>query len=392
MKVFSILIFLSSGLAFADYDSSFVHYCKTGQLSKAKEVLSKNPSSLNGVSGQWSCLPASLYNKKNKVAKWVISKGANVNQAGWPGTPLGLAVKNNNLEMIKILLEAGANFSKYPNYHTPGTFQRSGECWSGHSLGGIYKQCREMIILRGQVKALKLFLSNGFEVFPKDLYKALDEDRMAMAKLINEKIVDWSPYYNYINQHMPIAFLASLKGQNIILETVIQHSDVNKQPGKIRINDKVTWNAMPIAAAAVKNNLVILSKLLKQSSRLAPWGYFPIAADPIQAAAYFGSLEAIKLLVSDADIGSQLKDRRVRVQGGEMVGSIWGEFGYDALHISALKGNLEILKELISAGWDHKSKLSKQGQFDWIPTELTALDVAKKNNQVEVIRYLESLD
>jgi ankyrin repeat protein len=98
------------------YRSAPIHWaCKNGNLEMVAFLLSRG-AHLNVVNdGGWTPLVAAS-TKNPDVARLLLSKGAPVDQRdGYGYTPLMYAAKGANLEMIEVLLNAGAN----PNLQSP---------------------------------------------------------------------------------------------------------------------------------------------------------------------------------------------------------------------------------------------------------------------------------
>ncbi len=85
-----------------------------GDLVKVKELVENAPD-LATVTGnnRFTPLLFATNHNKSEIAEYLISKGANINEIFLPdyygNTPISFAIKNGNLNLIKLLYEKGAN-------------------------------------------------------------------------------------------------------------------------------------------------------------------------------------------------------------------------------------------------------------------------------------------
>lgn len=105
-------------------DTPFIHYAsKSPKLDILKIMLAANAdinsvnkqkvSFLTGLMSKYSIIPGSNY---YKMVELLMSKGANINHKDrWGNTPLSLEVRDENLPLIRLLIQKGAK----PNYKHP---------------------------------------------------------------------------------------------------------------------------------------------------------------------------------------------------------------------------------------------------------------------------------
>src|SRR5436309_2813459 len=86
-----------------------LHFDRTGDLPKIKDVLEKGANVNGGADPYFSALYQAASEGKNDAVKLLIHAGANVNQIEGAGnTALIAAVFYGHKETVKILLENGA--------------------------------------------------------------------------------------------------------------------------------------------------------------------------------------------------------------------------------------------------------------------------------------------
>ena len=113
--------------------SLLLEHIKNDDMENVKEILEKNPELINEVDEYSISIlmyAVSDYNKPNiEMVKYLLEKGANVNYRNRAGvTPIHYAMgntKNNNV--IKILLDYGADV--YAINDIGGTVENYGKIW-----------------------------------------------------------------------------------------------------------------------------------------------------------------------------------------------------------------------------------------------------------------------
>lgn len=81
-----------------------------GDLTKVKKLVEENPELLNSIQAGRKPFVYAVINRQKDIAEYLISKGADVNEKNLISnyTPVIWAMRNNDLEMIKMLLNNGA--------------------------------------------------------------------------------------------------------------------------------------------------------------------------------------------------------------------------------------------------------------------------------------------
>ena len=82
-----------------------------GDLTKVKTLVEENPEILNSLQRGHKPLVYAVINRQKEIAEFLISRGADVNEKDKISsyTPIIWAMRNNDLEMIKMFLDIGAD-------------------------------------------------------------------------------------------------------------------------------------------------------------------------------------------------------------------------------------------------------------------------------------------
>ena len=82
------------------------HLASNGVLKGVKYMVEVQKANIEDASNNATSTPLMCAIKENKwvVVEYLLQKGANINTEGWGSNPLYEAVKNNNTEMVAILL------------------------------------------------------------------------------------------------------------------------------------------------------------------------------------------------------------------------------------------------------------------------------------------------
>ena len=115
----SIILILSIVLITINIKAQNIHSAASrGELSQIKEILKNNPEKINNLNGdQRSALQLAIKSKKNEVAKYLISAGADLfHKSNRDETALSFAVGAGNMDMVKLLITKNTlNKSTYSN-------------------------------------------------------------------------------------------------------------------------------------------------------------------------------------------------------------------------------------------------------------------------------------
>jgi uncharacterized protein len=114
MRIFIglILSFLLSFSIFAQEKNSVFDVARKGTLKEIKKIYKKDPKAIVALNENgFSPLILATYKNNNEVAKFLIEKGAKIDEVSEMGTPLMAAVVKGNLEIVKFLIEKKANIN-----------------------------------------------------------------------------------------------------------------------------------------------------------------------------------------------------------------------------------------------------------------------------------------
>ncbi len=96
----------------------FLKACEIGDLTKVKTKLKEDSNLINCVTKQgWTGLVLAVYNENVKIAKYLISNGADVNASNFKGTTVFMYAKTPILEkptqikFLDYLISVGANIN-----------------------------------------------------------------------------------------------------------------------------------------------------------------------------------------------------------------------------------------------------------------------------------------
>lgn len=107
-----VLSFLLSFSVLAQDNNSVFDVARKGSLKQIKKIYKKNPKAILSLNENgFSPLILATYKNNNEVAKFIIEKGAKIDEISEMGTPLMAAVVKGNLEIVKILINKKANLN-----------------------------------------------------------------------------------------------------------------------------------------------------------------------------------------------------------------------------------------------------------------------------------------
>ena len=109
-------------------ERKLIKYVKKGNIMKMKKILSNGRINPNNepfclIGGdQWNSLHHAVYNNRLKITLYLLNNyEMNIDKSDiWGWTVLHKAVALGNLEMVKLLLECGANMKKLTINSQPG--------------------------------------------------------------------------------------------------------------------------------------------------------------------------------------------------------------------------------------------------------------------------------
>ena len=114
-----IIYFLSIFSISAQEKFNVFDVARSGTIEQAKILLKTNPSCFNTTNKEgYSPLTLACYRNNLQVVKLLIQNGADVNVNSTMGTPLMAAVVKGNFEIVKILLKNKAQVNQPDNNGT----------------------------------------------------------------------------------------------------------------------------------------------------------------------------------------------------------------------------------------------------------------------------------
>jgi ankyrin repeat protein len=265
----------------------------------------------------------------------IASSGPTIDKNYEGSYPLHIAVRMGHVEVVKILLEHGAD---------PTVRDKFGKCPID------YSEKREIAIaLRNNPKQMQLLSMRN------ELANAADKgDLDTLNKILDQGVVypnDHATGDDRLDHPSALHLAASQGFGDIVLELIRRGADVNVQD-----ISEVT----PLHYAARKNKIETAKILLDAGANVNAKNIF---GNPLIDAAMNGHLEMVKLLLSH---GADLKCK------GQ--GSWW-----TALDYACFKGNLSIVRVLLEHG-------AEINTYD--STKSTPLHHAASGGHLEVVRLL----
>lgn len=273
-----------------------------------------------------------------EIAKVLIAAGADVNVVDeYQHTALYYAVRNGNEDMVKALLDVGADIKK------DGEIALVTACNTGNPdiadmlvKAGV-KDTLHAAAARGDLDSVKSFIENGVNVniknesFPKNtpLHYAAAFGRTEVVKYLIEKGAN----INIINEkgNTPLLNACGTNADN--LENVRL---LLKAGAKVNIKNKT--KETPLILAACNGQAGISELLIEKRAKINETTDSGTTA--LMCAAYYNYPEVIKVLVKK---GANINQRKE-----------W--CGYTALMIAAKSGKIEAVKALLEGGVDKNIK------------------------------------
>ena len=247
------------------------------------------------------------------IARILLKAGVYIHYNGidaYDREPLHVAVENNDVEMVQILIDAGEDIN--------GRASRFN--WQGVRHIPVVHHNPEILATPTQLASL----DNNAELVQMLLDEGADPCRDVRQDTYAD---DGEVRYKYV----PTALQSAVHHGNAVTVRMLlkAHADVN---------DRTGYLGPPLAIAAANADLNILRILLRYGSPFnAPPKNFRESATALQAAAKTGDLEVVKeLLDNGADVNAD---------AGPIIGRT-------ALQAAAEEGDIELVKFLIGTGAD----------------------------------------
>ncbi len=300
--------------------ASPVYYAAFHSLRNTlRAMLQEGTEMINLTGGNYgTALIAACCQENLDIIKILIEAGAEVNiQAGECGTALRAASVFDNLDIVKILIKAGAEVDLQSEEYSTALHA---SCYYNRNLDIV-----------------KILIEAGAEVDMQSgedgtaLQTACYHGRLTIAKFLIEAGAEVNIQWGHYGTALQAACYC---GRNLrVIKTLIKAgAEVNMQSGEY---------GTALQAACSGKDLHVIKTLIKAGAEVnIPGGYYNTA---LQAAcSCYGSFVAIKILI---EAGAE-----VNIQGGR--------FG-NALHVACREGRVTVVKFLIEKGADVNIRYGK---------------------------------
>lgn len=356
----------------------------------------KQADDLN-ITGQTALFMATL-KEQNDVVKYLIEKGAKVNVRNRYGvSPLLLCSEAGNEELVKMLVNAGADINMSP----------SGELAIEHILAGqtpLYGAAK-----KGHLNICKFLIDHGSNIDAETmtgatpLYTAVEENHFSIVKLLIDSGANvnkcpqgvWAKEINIANQSCLL--LACMKNNSEIAEYLINNgADVNL------FNDR---GSSPLLAVCQYNNINLLELLLAKGANIEQeaLNFYDAKINALIVATESGSFDCVRCLVENGlDVNYKIKGKEETagrtplfcasvknhahiveylIENNADVNSC-EDSGLSCLHIAATLGHDKIVKILCENGANINQSIQIDGH------QVTAYDLAQTQNKHNVCSIL----
>ncbi|GBN05336.1 Serine/threonine-protein phosphatase 6 regulatory ankyrin repeat subunit B [Araneus ventricosus] len=306
-----------------------------------------------------------------EIIEELIKYNADVNYPFFGKTPLHLAVLNNTIEVVKVLIKNGAQVD-------------------AEDKSGFTPLC--LAVKNNDKEVVEMLIENGANINAKDgypLFSAISQGFYDIVEILmqNEKI---KINMQIVNDITPLHVAAEL-GQRVIVETlIIKGADVNavtadckKTPlhnaasagaaevvkillkKKAKINARAVDGSTPLHLAVYSGQANVVKMLNENGANVNIADYKNRTA--IQLAAFHGKLEIVKML-------SELKTVSIHDKAND---------GFSLLHIAAQSGHLNIMKHLIEKG----ANINSENDAGTKPIHFAA-----REGHADIVQFLLDLD
>ena len=267
----------------------------------------------------------------------LMEAGADVNiKDDSQHTPLVYAAQKGNVEIVKMLTDAGADVNSTCECHRNGALHRAVKDGDVDCLTELIKTGSDNIVNKKNDTPLMLDAQKGQVKCFNELYSAL---MVTILKNHRDCMKDLPAFSTFTDISLgAAAFMGNL---NYVKQSTASSANVNawyavSTEQILPVMDKDTntkYHLTPLMLAALKGHIECLKELIAAGSHINKKDNDGRTA--LMQAAVQGHVECLKELISaGADVNKQCKDQK------------------SALHLTCALGHAECLHELLSAGAD----------------------------------------
>jgi len=399
-----------------------------GDLSRVRQSLSDG-ANVN-TQGRLGALPLGLAAGRGhlEVVRTLIHAGADVNwESPYGQTALNVAAGNGHIDVLKALIETGADVNqKIKSTQAPEHFQGATALFiavergssetvkallqAGSDINAINQMGRTPLMLTtdlGNLGPLLTLIEAGAKVDAKTtldfpnfakgstvLMGAASEGNLQVVKVLllagakaDARNVDGKTAYKYASEkgHTEIArILQDPQQAKLLAKQALEKELINilesedKELFKGLIGLGLNPNMLDdeenfVLVKAVENGSLDTIKTLVEAGADVNVRDTVYRASPLMIAAQKGRVDIVKFLIQS---GAEVDVKAAGNRKGEGA-------GWTALMAAAMEGHTEVVSHLLSSGAD-PAVVNESGN--------TALDIAIKEGEMEVVRLLETID
>ena len=348
-------------------------------LHSIVQILIKKGVKVNGIShcmfGPTTALESAVSNDHFRCVQTLLDAGANPRQCYGSGSSLLSSAlrKSNNLETLRILIEAGADVNSWSiesdDEDTPILTQAAsvGDFPVGQLLIAAGARVNDMG--PGSLTALQSSAEMGNVEFAELLIEAGADVDAPAGKAYRDAYDAAVNLREFSHLLTPIQIASDANNTELVVLLLRKGADVNACPWEQQVeelNSEIWLDSdemkTALQAAVYNDNVTMIQILLMAGAKVnAPGGPFTA----LQIAARESNIRILRLLLKEgADVNAPARTK----------------FGMTALQAAASEGDCEIVHALLDAGADINAPPSEGG--------MTALQEASRLGQIEIAKTL----
>ena len=266
-------------------------------------------------------------------------------------TPLFAAAENEQIDVIKLLLESGAKIDK-----------RIG-------TSPLY-----VAVQNGYIGVVKLLLESGAEVdkvewdnFSFPLYIAAQKGHTEVLKLL---LVSGAKVNKKSHHGSTTIFVAAQKGNIDVIKLLLESG------AEVNVTD--TKGITPLHIASQEGHIDVIKLLLESGAEIDATNTEGIT--PLHIAAQEGHIDVVKLLLLELDTKVEVASTTTIISSSENSARHSTVHRNAALFVAVQNGNTEVVKLLLDSGAKVNTKKGYRG--------VTTLFIAAQKGHVDVVKLL----